>query len=95
MKIAITADVHLVNKKDHAERYHAFENILEKISKEKINTLIVAGDLFDETYNNYAEFDNIASKYGHINFHILPGNHDAAIDKRAITSTNVEIYSNL
>lgn len=93
MKIAITADVHLTDIRIHPERYNALENILTKISQENIDALIIAGDLFDETYNNYFEFDTLASRYNHINFHIIPGNHDVLIDNKAITSSNVEIYS--
>lgn len=93
MKIAITADVHLTREKDHPERYNALKNILEKITREGIDTLIIAGDLFDKTYRNYAEFDKIATEYDHINFHIIPGNHDKMLDKKAIASENVEIYS--
>lgn len=93
MKVAIIADIHLANKKDHPERYNALVAILDKLTKYKINTLIIAGDLFDETYNNYAEFDKTASKYNQITFHIIPGNHDSLIDNKVITSKNVEIYS--
>ena len=93
MKIAITADFHLGSKKDYPSRYNALENILEQITEKKINSLIIAGDLFDENCNHYVEFDKIASKYRHITFHVIPGNHDAAIDNKTITSKNVEIYS--
>lgn len=93
MRIAITADVHLASKKTHPERYNAFIDILEKVSKQKIEHLIIAGDLFDAAYNNYAEFDRIASQYKQIKMHIIPGNHDQDIDSKVITSKNIEVYT--
>ena len=80
MKVAITADVHLANKKDYPERFNALTNILDRIQELKLDSLIIAGDLFDTSYNNYSEFDKIASKYKDIFMHIIPGNHDPLID---------------
>jgi len=93
MKIAITADVHLGGKKEYPERYNALENLLKTVDQEKINTLIIAGDLFDETYRNFAEFDKLASKYEHVSIHIIPGNHDMLIDDKAFTANNVIVYT--
>ncbi len=93
MKVAITADVHLANKKDYPERFNALTYILDSIKEMKINSLIIAGDLFDASYNNYSEFDKIALKYKDIFIHVIPGNHDATIDNSVMTSKNVEIYS--
>ena len=94
MKAAITADVHLTNL-NHPERCHALEDILDKLKKENINTIIIAGDLFNEKVNNYSEFEHIAAdnKYKHIMFHVIPGNHDFDVKQKSITSKNVKIYS--
>ena len=95
MKIAITGDLHPMARKDHPERYHALENILCQIIGEHINTIIIAGDLFDESSRNYAEFDNLCenAKYRKIKFYIIPGNHDPLISNASITAKNVEIIT--
>ncbi|MFQ5708853.1 MAG: exonuclease SbcCD subunit D [bacterium] len=95
MKIAITADLHLTNRKDHPERFHALENILEQIREEQISTLIIAGDLFDEASRNYAEFDQLCSSDPHagIAFFVIPGNHDAFISEAQITAKNVKVIT--
>lgn len=93
LKIAITADVHLTNRAEHPERYNALLDILNKISNEKVKHLIIAGDLFDASYNNYSEFDKIASQFKEIMIHAIPGNHDSMIENSFFTSENVEIFS--
>ncbi|MFQ5751349.1 MAG: exonuclease SbcCD subunit D [bacterium] len=95
MKVAITADVHLTTRKDHPERFRALENILEQMFVADLRTLIIAGDLFDESSRNYAEFDQICKKkkYKGIHFVIIPGNHDARLNNKSITAENVEILN--
>ncbi|NIR50700.1 hypothetical protein GWO43_19135, partial [candidate division KSB1 bacterium] len=95
MKIAITADVHLTSRKLHPERYHALENILDQMLQEEITTLIVAGDLFDESSRNYDEFDTFckSSKYSKNKFILIPGNHDVRLNKEFVTAENVEIIT--
>ncbi|MCK4322353.1 metallophosphoesterase [candidate division WOR-3 bacterium] len=93
MKIAITADNHLTDKKKHPERWKTFENILNDISEKNINKIIICGDLFNENYRNYSEFDKLTDKYNNIDFFIIPGNHDSNINEKAITGSNVTIYT--
>jgi len=95
MKIAITADVHLRARKNYPERYKALENILDQMLKDKIDTLIISGDLFDAESQNYAEFDEICNeeKYKSIKFYIIPGNHDSQLSAAHITANNVEVIS--
>ncbi|MBN2031394.1 metallophosphoesterase [bacterium] len=95
MKIAVTADPHLTSLKDHPERYHAMENILDQMLKADIYTLIIAGDLFHADFPNYAEFDDLCQKpdYRNIQFHIIPGNHDSQLHSRMLASDNTKIYS--
>ena len=80
MKIAVTADLHLTSLKDHPERYHALENILDQMLKEDVHQIIIAGDLFHADFPNYNEFDELCQKpsYRPIQFHIIPGsfNHN-------------------
>jgi hypothetical protein len=46
MKIALTADIHLTATSTHPERYNTLEDILREIEVEKIENLVIAGDLF-------------------------------------------------
>lgn len=95
MKIAVTADLHLTSRYEHPERYHALENILDQMIRDQIDTLIIAGDLFDESSRNYAEFDNFCKepKYKGLNFYLIPGNHDSRISNAFITAESVEIIT--
>lgn len=93
MKIAITADVHLGIKEYHPERYSALENIFEQIEAENIETLLIAGDLFDKDFRNYSEFEKLCKKYPGIQLHIIPGNHDPSISGKSIVGENIHIYT--
>ncbi len=93
MKIAITADVHLLDRTNYPERYNALEYILQTAQAEGIGVLIVAGDVFDKNIQNYSEFEKLCQKYPDIQLHIIPGNHDAQISSKSIISPNVDIYS--
>lgn len=95
MKIAITADLHLRSRKENPERYAALENIFTQANKLQINTIIVAGDLFDAQYNNYSEFESVCRSVENrnINVLIIPGNHDHNISQTGFTAENVHIFS--
>ncbi|MFQ5674588.1 MAG: exonuclease SbcCD subunit D [bacterium] len=95
MRIAITADLHLTTRQKHPERYHALENIFQQMLDEDINTIFIAGDLFDESSRNYAEFDNFCSGKAYTEFEIIviPGNHDSSLEQSEFTSGNLKIYS--
>lgn len=93
MKIAITADIHLAIKGEHPERYNALKNILKQIEAENIETLLIAGDLFDKDFLNYTEFERLCKKYPQIQIHIIPGNHDSGINDKSIVGSNINIYT--
>ena len=95
MKIAITADLHLTTRQEHPERYHALEKILDQMNEDRIDTLIIAGDLFNETSRNYSEFENFCKETNrrHNHFHVIPGNHDARIENTMFAAENVTVYS--
>lgn len=92
MKIAITSDAHLTAKKKHPERWKTLENILNDITEKNIYKIIICGDLFNDDYHNYSEFDKLTSKYKDIGFIIIPGNHDFNLNQRAFTSQNITVY---
>jgi DNA repair exonuclease SbcCD nuclease subunit len=95
LKIAVTADCHLTTRELHPERYEALEDIVEKLSRANISMLIIAGDLFDASGQNYAEFDQVCmSKPGRdIRFVVVPGNHDLDIRQQSFAAENVEIVT--
>ncbi len=96
MKIAITADVHLKEKEETPERWNALTDILNQLKKQGITNLIIAGDLFDADYHNYAQFDALCSNnnFKDISLHIIPGNHDPALKRANFTAPNIQIYEN-
>ena len=95
LKIAVSADLHLKTRKSHPERFHALENILQQMIGQKIDSIVIAGDLFDKETRNYAEFESLCRSKDcrHVQFHIVPGNHDTGIGKKAIAAENVTMYS--
>ncbi len=93
MTIAITADLHLISRQEHPERYAALDDILLQMRQQGIATLIIAGDLFDASRNNYADFEQVCGEHPDIQFWIIPGNHDPSINQRTIVAPNVRIYS--
>ncbi len=95
MKIAITADLHLMTKSRNPERYRGFENVLEAMLEKQIDHLVLAGDTFDASGRNYAEFEEICQrgKYKNIQINILPGNHDVDLNTKSMSSSNVEIIT--
>lgn len=92
MKVGITADLHLGKKDAHPERYSALENILRIIQGVGIENLIIAGDLFDNDFNDYSGFERLCRAYPAIGFHIIPGNHDSNISVRSIVGNKIHIY---
>jgi DNA repair exonuclease SbcCD nuclease subunit len=94
MKIGITADVHLKTQVEHPERYNSLENILHQCHELNVRILIIAGDLFDQTMQNFSEFEFLCSqpKTKQITIHIIPGNHDLKIRQEYFSVPNVFVY---
>ncbi len=94
MKIGITADLHLTSRENHPDRSNTFINILQQCKEEKVEQLVIAGDLFDRALANHNEFENIckASEFSSIQVLIIPGNHDPDISNTQIISDNVRIF---
>lgn len=93
MKIFITADIHLKDRADAPERYHALENILMQADEQNVENIIIAGDLFDQIFRNYGEFERLCANYHGIQLHIIPGNHDSGINEKIIVAPNIHIYT--
>lgn len=93
MKLAVTSDLHLRTRTEHPERYNALENILEQTVAKNIETVIIAGDLFDQDFQNYSDFEKLCKNYSKVQLHIIPGNHDPNISERNIVGENIHIYT--
>lgn len=95
MQIAVTADLHLSERKEYPQRYRALELLLDTLLNMKINHLIIAGDLFDQESHNYKDFDAVCSRprYKNIQFHLIPGNHDPSLEQKMLGSENAQVYS--
>ncbi len=96
MKIALTADIHLTLAEQHPERFKTFRNFLDDVLKQKIQTVIIAGDCFDTDHPNYAEFEFLISNlpYRNLQLIILRGNHDANLAQTMFSSSNIRIIEN-
>jgi exonuclease SbcD len=93
MRLAVTADAHLRIGSTHPERKNALEDVFRQTVEAGIDTLIIAGDLFDKDFQNYSEFETLCRNYASLQLHIIPGNHDPSISGTSITGDNIHIYT--
>ncbi|HOQ39739.1 MAG TPA: DNA repair exonuclease [Fervidobacterium sp.] len=79
MKILHTSDLHLQNVGD--ERWEALRTILNVCKSEKIDVLVISGDLFDTNQDGDNLRVKIRELFNGASFKtiILPGNHDAVM----------------
>lgn len=93
MKIAITADLHLTTRDLNPERFETLERLLTGLRYAGVKTLIIAGDLFDASRQNYAEFERVCRQPENrdISIFVIPGNHDPAIDDSKVVAENLTI----
>lgn len=92
MKVAVTADVHLISKNKTPNRWQSLVNILNQLNKQNIQDLVIAGDLFNIQTHNYSDFDNLCQEYRNINFHLIPGNHDPDLKQKDFVAENIKVY---
>ncbi|MDX1599903.1 MAG: metallophosphoesterase [Anaerolineales bacterium] len=97
MKIAVTADLHLTTKDDHPERYEVLENILRQCSELGIDLLVIAGDLFDDTLQNFADFEDVyrRARPDDLQTVVLPGNHDPDLRGEAIAEEALAVIDDV
>jgi DNA repair exonuclease SbcCD nuclease subunit len=95
MLVAITADVHLTARAAHPERLAGLEAVLAATHEAGATTLIVAGDLFDASLQNYELFEQICRAPAHrdIQFLLLPGNHDPDLRDTSFAAENVRVIA--
>ncbi len=95
MKIAFTADLHLTTQSEHPERYNALANILTQCGELKVDLLVIAGDLFDESAHNLGDFEAVIKKCRPRNLRVIviPGNHDADLTREAFAVKDIDVIS--
>lgn len=93
MKIAVTADAHLVpGENGHPERLAAIRDILQQLPGLDVDRLIIAGDLFDRDLQGYGEFEALCGDFPRIDVEIIPGNHDPSLAPDHLLAPNVTVY---
>lgn len=95
LKIAITADNHLVTQSKTPERFQALADIYRQCGEEGVQLLIIAGDLFEQTMANYPEFEKVYQTSRPIDLKtvIIPGNHDHQLQGEALAGEGLVVYS--
>ncbi len=95
MKIAFTADNHLTTQSRNPERSQALANILHQCGENQVKLLIIAGDLFDQSMPNYAEFEALYKKQRppELTTAIIPGNHDEGLNRENIAADGLIIHN--
>ena len=94
MKFLALADIHLKNWNDKVQTEEGIPLKLKEClqvihagcklcNERKISDIIIAGDLNDTkgiaNVDSFARFKDIIEEFDKINFHIIPGNHDATL----------------
>jgi DNA repair exonuclease SbcCD ATPase subunit len=85
MKIAHIADVHIKNLKHHAVYENVFGQMYNALEKEKVNKIIICGDIAHTKTNISPEFVEMASKLFNnladiAPLYIILGNHDGNLN---------------
>ncbi|MDI6850562.1 MAG: metallophosphoesterase [bacterium] len=76
MKIAHTSDLHIDSQ--HQERWDALQIVLEKAGQEKVDYLVIAGDLFDDVEAASEYITKLRRYFSGLGFKVImiAGNHD-------------------
>jgi exonuclease SbcD len=95
LKIALTADLHLTTLARNPERFLALERMLKQCQETKIKLLIIAGDLFDQSLSNYAEFERLYKTHrpADLKTIIIPGNHDQRLSSASLVGEGLIIHT--
>lgn len=95
MKIAITADNHLTSRAKDPERFLALADIYQQCADLEVQLLVIAGDLFDQTLANYAEFEELyqTNRPEDLTTVVIPGNHDQKLSGSAVAGESLQVYS--
>jgi predicted phosphodiesterase len=91
MSVALTADLHLTTRAEHPARFQALEDILSQMLSSGVETLVIAGDLFDRDRRDVSEFESVVRRadFRGLQIVVLPGNHDASLAQSSFSAANV------
>ncbi|MFH0975831.1 MAG: metallophosphoesterase [Spirochaetota bacterium] len=92
MKILHTADIHL--REDNIERWNALSGIVTLAKKERINAMVISGDLFDADIDAFRLKARVRELFSDAPFDIIviPGNHDAkSFEDKAFFGSRVKV----
>ncbi len=95
MTILHSADVHL--DEEHEERWSAFKELIKVAGKNKVDALVISGDLFNHGLDAEKLRNRFRSAVGSGSFQtvILPGNHDYKAYRSGLYfGENVSVISN-
>ncbi len=97
MKIAFTADLHLTTRESHPERYTVLERILQQCGELDIDLLVIAGDLFDQTLQNFADFEAtyLSVRPEELQTIVIPGNHDPDLRGQALAADGLAVVDDV
>jgi DNA repair protein SbcD/Mre11 len=96
MRILHTADIHL--REDNADRWNALSGIVALGKKERINVMIISGDLFDADIDALKLKARLRELFSDAPFDIIiiPGNHDAkAFEDRGFFGSKVRVLRSI
>lgn len=93
MKIAISADIHLISQDKTPYRFKALKNIFDQCVDQDIGFIFLTGDVFDNLLQDYSDFDKLCGtkKYSGLKIYLIPGNHDPNIKNDFFTADNVRV----
>lgn len=97
MKVAFTADLHLTTRESHPERYTVLERILQQCGELEMDLLVVAGDLFDQTLQNFGDFEDVylGARPGGLQTVVIPGNHDPDLRSQALAAEGLAVVDDV
>jgi len=95
MRIAMTADLHLTTREEDPDRFAALEDILRQCGELGVEGLIIAGDLFDRSRQNFADFEQSfkSARPPGLTVIVIPGNHDPDLKAGALAVEGLEVVS--
>jgi len=96
MKLLHTSDLHL--RKEGDERWEALQKIIEVGKKERIDLLVISGDLFDREIDEEVLRGKVRKVFSQGGFEvvIIPGNHDMeCYEEGKYYGENVKVIKNI
>ena len=93
MKVAITADLHLTDESGHPARFKTLRRLLKQCANLDVDTLIIAGDLFDRRMQDFADFESVyqEARPPELEVLALPGNHDLDLAPGALAVPGLRV----